>query len=310
VRRRNLLLVTYKDGPIEQSLGEVARFVREIAPEIRAHVVGDRRYRLQRIPLALRPTLVFSPTPLRRLRLLRGVVYQGRSMPKSREFELLAAQGVPVPRWTRLTEDAKPDLSGFGPYVVVKPEFGMRGGRVRIVRKDRVRWKPEQNPFDPHNRDSLVQEFIYTGKWPVTYRVSTLFGAVLYAMRGEGNHARRPLLGRYAFSGGPRVGGASIVGSARDSEWSLSDDPEVLAMAQRAHAAFPGIPLLGVDVIRDAETGKLYVLETNPDGWTWHFTSRDGLAGQKQFGFDLAGQFDGLRKAARILAEKTRSDAI
>ena len=84
VRRRNLLLVTYKDGPIERSLGDVARFVREIAPEIRPRVVSDRRYRLGRIPLALCPTLVFSPIPLRRLRPLRCAIYQGSSMPKSR----------------------------------------------------------------------------------------------------------------------------------------------------------------------------------------------------------------------------------
>ncbi len=308
--KRNLLLVSYKDGPIGQSLGEVARLVREMAPEIHSRVVSDRRYRFQRIPMALRPTLVFSPTPLRRLRPLRGAVYQGSLMPKSRECELLTAQGVPVPRWTRLTEDAPPDLSGFGPYVVVKPDLAMRGAHVRIVRKNRVRWKPAPRSLDPHNKDSLVQEFIYTGKWPVTYRVSTLFGEVLYAIRGEGNHARRPLMDRYAFSGGRDVGGTSIVGSARDSEWSLTDDAAVLAIAKRAHAAFPGIPLLGVDVIREAETGKLYVLETNPGGWTWHFTSHNGLAIQARFGFDLAGQFDALRKAAQILAEKTRADAL
>jgi hypothetical protein len=31
--------------------------------------------------------------------------------------------------------------------------------------------------------------------------------------------------------------------------------------------------LLGVDIIRESQTGQLYVLETNPYGMTWHFSS-------------------------------------
>jgi hypothetical protein len=36
------------------------------------------------------------------------------------------------------------------------------------------------------------------------------------------------------------------------------------------------IPMLAVDVIREAATGKLYVLECNPGGNTWHFSSSIG----------------------------------
>jgi hypothetical protein len=209
----------------------------------------------------------------------------------------------------RLTRDRAPDLSAFGPYVVVKPDHALRGAYVRIVRRERVRWKPFECGFDPDNTDLLVQEFVYTGRWPVTYRVLTLFGEVLYASRAEGNHARRPLEGRYRFKGANHVGGVNIVGSARDSTWTLIDDPDVIDVARRAHAAFPEVPLLGVDVVRDAETGRVHVLETNPGGWAWHFASRAGREIQDQFGLDFEAQFDGVRKAARILAAKTRAEA-
>lgn len=306
---KNLLLVSYPDGPIAGSFEQVARFVRAHDPRVRPQVVTDRRYRGWRLRWALRPTLVFSPLALERLRVLRGAVFEGAPMPKSVQCARLDAAGVPVPRWARLTEGQPPDLSAFGPYVVVKPDQGLRGSFVRIVRRDRVRWKPAESGLDAGNTDSLVQEFVYTGRWPVTYRVLTLFGEVLYAVRGEGNHARRPLEGRYRFAGARDVGGVNIVGSARDGTWSLVDDPDVLDVARRAHAAFPEVGLLGVDVVRDAETGRVYVLETNPGGWTWHFASRTGLEVQEEFGLDLAGQFDGLRKAARVLVDKVHAAA-
>jgi len=72
----------------------------------------------------------------------------------------------------------------------------------------------------------------------------------------------------------------------------------------------PHIPLLGVDVIRDAASGKPYILKLNASGWVWHFSSPLGLRAQKEFGFSLEGQFDGLRKAARILADKARQLAV
>jgi hypothetical protein len=309
LRGCNLLLVVYNPQEHRETFGEVARHVRQYAPDVRPLVVTDRRYRWHRIPRALRPTMVFSPVPLQRLRPLRGVVFQGCDLSKSEQQRALERLGLPVPRWTRLTATAEPDLAAFGPYVVTKPDGGMRGAYVKIKRKDRVRWKPPPDPLESGNPDWIVQEFIYTGVWPVTYRVSTLFGEVLYAMRGEASHASRPLRGRYAFAGGRDVGGASIVASARGSTWSLAEDPEVLALARRAHEAFPDIPLLGVDIIREHGTGRLYVLEANPTGWTWHFSSRMGREAQETFGFDLAGQFDGLRKAARVLADKARACA-
>lgn len=37
--------------------------------------------------------------------------------------------------------------------------------------------------------------------------------------------------------------------------------------------AFPNNPLLAIDILRDGDTNKLYVLETNLGGNTWHFSS-------------------------------------
>jgi hypothetical protein len=64
-----------------------------------------------------------------------------------------------------------------------------------------------------------------------------------------------------------------------------------------------------VDVIREQPSGRLFALEVNPAGAGWHFTHERGLKVQRQFGFSYEQQFDGLRKAATILIEKTRREA-
>jgi hypothetical protein len=71
------------------------------------------------------------------------------------------------------------------------------------------------------------------------------------------------------------------------------------------HGAFPDIPMIGVDIVRDAQTGDLYVLEANALGHNWNFTD----AFTRDFGLDLAEQFDGARKAAYVLAEETQRRA-
>ena len=292
---RNLFLVAYDDHRMAESLAEVGRHAREAAPEIRSFVIVDRPYRFHRFARALRPSLYFAPAVTRRLRPLRGAVLQGRSMAKSAQYEALEAVGVPVPRWARLTEREVPDLAEWPAYVVVKPDFGRRGAAVRIMRRERVRWEPIESPIFPGNTDLIVQEFIYTGRWPVCYRVSTLFGEPLYALRAEGSRGKRPLEARDAFGDG----GHAIRSSTAESTWSLCDDGDIIDLARRAHKALS-------HVVRDDGTGALAVLETNPAGWTWQFRTVMSEALRREHGLDLEAQYDGLRVAGSLLAERTR----
>ena len=73
-------------------------------------------------------------------------------------------------------------------------------------------------------------------------------------------------------------------------------------LLQRAAAAFPDVPLLGVDILKDAMTDRLLVSEVNSLGHNWNFGPDFAAA----FRLDIERQFDGLRKAASILAEQTR----
>ena len=228
------------------------------------------------------------------------------SLPKSHEYRALEEIGVPVPMWAVVSRQATPDLEEFGPYVVMKPDWSGRGADVRIVRKGRVRWRPPTTEYtraiagpDP---DWIVQEFVYTGPRPVSYRVATLFGEPIWAWEVSAAQGRQELQQRYGF----KAGGMSIVSSGKGCVFRLIDDADILALATKAHRAFPAIPLLGVDVVRDVETGRLFVIEVNSSGLTCHLTSPIGLSIQEDFGFDIDARFDSRRRAARILAEQVR----
>jgi hypothetical protein len=147
-------------------------------------------------------------------------------------------------------------------------------------------------PFNPR----LAQEFVYTGPWPHSYRVATLFAQTLWSLRIEASHARAPLCSRSDFHG------QSIVSSGQGCSLAPWNDSAVIALAERASAALPHVPLLGVDILRDADTGELFVIELNSLGYSWPFSSAAGRRAQAEFGFDLSAQFDGRRKAARLLA--------
>ena len=132
-----------------------------------------------------------------------------------------------------------------------------------------------------------MQEFIYTGPWPVSYRVATLFGKAIWSWRVEASHERRALRGPDVFADGATGGGMSIVSTGQGCRFELNCEPDVIALAEQAHGAFAEIPLLGVDIIREQPSGKLYVIEANSCGRTWHFSGTKGRAIQRQFGFDL-----------------------
>ena len=80
-------------------------------------------------------------------------------------------------------------------------------------------------------------------------------------------------------------------------------------MGERAHEAFPECPVLGVDIIRESQTGRLYVLEVNPHGAVWHLSSPLSRKMDPNHVRDLYAQFNALDRAADILIEKARSAA-
>jgi ATP-grasp domain len=306
-QRRVLNLVTNPAVNTPADFEELASWVEALDPETAVYLLPDSAAAELEAKVPDLPTLTVSFAPARKLRPRRGPLLMGQHVAKSVEYAALEALGVPVPRWVRLLPAQQPDLSGFAEHVVTKPDFGARGADVRVERRDAVAWTPPRTelaerfggPFNPR----LVQEFVYTGQWPSSHRVATLFGTAVFGLRIEASHTRAALADRRSFHG------QSVVSSGRGCSMSLSADPEVIALAERAHAAFPSVPLLGVDILREADTGRLFVIELNSIGYTWHFSSPSGLKLQAEFGLDLNAQLDGRRRAAASLAKACQARA-
>lgn len=132
----------------------------------------------------------------------------------------------------------------------------------------------------------ILQQFVYTGPRPVSYRVCTLFGKALHSKKYESSDDRLNLAGPAALQNDFGRGGVSIVASARGSRVEPNYDEEIIRFAEAAHAAFPEIPLLGFDIVRETPSGKLFVLEANALGYVWYFHAQQTA----DFGFSAEEQ--------------------
>jgi hypothetical protein len=154
----------------------------------------------------------------------------------------------------------------------------------------------------------MVQSFIDTGRYPSHYRVLCLFGTPLYTMRVELKTPRPPVTSSVKAIVSANIATNASVPKTR----ALVDEPEITAFARQASFALPDVPLQGIDILREAKTGKLYALESNPGGNTWHFSSDYGTVLRDELGQGrekMLAQRDALNLAAKTLAEATRSYA-
>lgn len=307
---RNLILVHQCTKQDRKDYEEIALRIGARAPDIAVYVVDTKASGLSdpRFDVDV-PTLTVSPMPIKRFVPPSGAICQGYEHPKGNQYERLAHLGIPVPRWVRIQPGTALSADVWGPYVVVKPELGRKGAEIYIKRTGRVRYRsPQSYPEDHPVRKAplIAQEFIYTGRWPVNYRVVTLFGHALLCWRCEAAHDYVPLHSRWDFRA---RGGITVVSNKKNSRYSLAADADVIALAEHAHLAFPDQPLLGTDVLRDADTGLLYVIECNPRGDAWLISSAMGRMIERANGLDFASQFGALDVAVDALIAETRARA-
>src|SRR5581483_853883 len=263
---------------------------------------------------AERPTLCFCSGRLGRFRPLRGKIYNGRQIPKLQQLEMMAAKGVSVPKTALLTPELKLDPAEWGEFVIVKPTDLMTssyGHGINLMRTERVRYKaPEEYPEGHPGRRGpmVVQQFINTGERISLYRVLTLFGAPLYSQLMRSAEKRVDLT-----ADDETIESAVVATQALEIEKDFVIEPDVIALAKAADAAIPDVPQKGIDIIRDANTGKIYVLEVNPGGNTWHFSSRYleeiRASNGPEFEKRRRDQFDAFRTAAKALVAKTNAEA-
>ncbi|MEX2129185.1 MAG: hypothetical protein WD871_13215 [Xanthobacteraceae bacterium] len=310
---RNLLIL---HTPTAQALSdwvEVKDRIEARAPDIEVRIASNlARNSVTRRWQVSRPSLVFSPSPLLEYQPAGGRVYAGRhlhELAKDEELRRLTQAGLPVPATIRLTPDLRLIGEPWSEYVVVKPTTGWSGKMVRLVRTEDL---PRR--YTELSRDGRVQMLVQPyidhvdaeGR-PGTYRVTTLFGHeiwVAYMYRP----VPRPLLGEIAAD---PAGIIAVNDRSHARIMTFCREENLIALARSAFRAFPEIPVLGIDIIRETATGRLFLMECNPSGNVWHFSSdRAREVTTPEYRRGMYEQFNLLDRTADLLIEKTRAEAV
>jgi hypothetical protein len=305
---RNLLIV--QDPPLQDPADflVIKKRIDETAPDIEVRIINNRRSDpVTEAWQASRPSLVFSPFVLLGYKPRGGAVFSGQPYGKIEQIKRLSRLGLQVPRMQILQPPvgANFDSREWGDYIIFKPDSANSGMGVRLVRPDSLpgqlrKWmQPDWELYS-------VQEYIDHTEdgYPTEYRVLSMFGKALYCARNRWGN-RRPPLNEIADDPAGIIASNDKHMGGRVRE--ACNDPEIIALGERAHSAFPECAIIGVDIIRSAN-GTLYVLETNPHGAVWHLSSHL-LDRYPEHRRDLYAQFNALDRAAELLIERTRAEA-
>jgi hypothetical protein len=315
--RKNLILVANKRNLDPDDFHEIAARVSAENSRIDAFVVTveqpasaipEKQWRNPTLVISFGETGAFQPP--------RGLLLQNRTVHKYQQYVQFSLAGVATPHTANFSPQVEYSEEEFGEFTILKPiDLGKmgKGGLVRLQRTRRLAaFDRSQYPEDHPLRTSrlLLQSFIDTGVYAVSWRVLTLLGEPLYCFRSASGVERPPLdssdeLIEKAVVEPKHPEGKAKVGYENLRAFVI--DQEIMDFARKASRAFPRVPLQGCDIVREAGTGKLYILEVNPGGNTWHFSSplflpqRTKLGGKETF----TKQLDAFGVAARTLAQRT-----
>jgi len=300
---RHLLLVHQPGAQDPRDFEQIAAIVRRNAPDLAVFIASNEiPSAVTRKQAAKRPTLVFSPLYLRDFAPERGKVYSGQLMTKRQQMARFLAAGLAVPPFWFKGSDAPPDPAVLGSHVLVKSaELGASRWRGIVLRRTAAALAEID-----HVGDVFLQRYIDTGHYPAWYRVYTIFGRPVAAHKNTSTVARTPLNASDEELAKSVVQARRATGQTK----TLCHEEDVLAFAGAIYRAVPEVPFQACDIIREQETGKLYVLEINPGGNTWVF-SRENTANviAELGGYDIRQQFNAFETIADALIERTRLEA-
>lgn len=308
-KTRNLIFVHQPRKLSHVDLEVISAKIAQIAPEIRifgvdardtADVISRDDWR--------RPTLTVSFGPVGRFIPPRGPIFENRIVSKIDQYRRFRAHGVETPHSAPFRPGMDLDPAEWGPFVILKPldPKDTSGGKYLQVFRTQSLSGRALPPDHPSNLvPMLIQRFIDSGEHMTSHRCLTLFGAVLYCKRSISPRLRPPL------DSPDHVIEAMPAEPVRSElKIDLFEDAELFAFAGRMAEAFPGHPILGCDILREAGTGKLYAIEINGGGNVWHFSSPRNEEWRSYEDTEMMKRrFSSFDRAAEVLVRKTREEA-
>jgi hypothetical protein len=319
----NLVLI-HRGPEYLRDFEDIARRIVAIDSGIAVSVIDPRVRRVLTDKEWQMPTLTVALLADFKAEIRRGPVLMNRQIHKPRQHRIFAEAGLPSPPIVHFVPGQKLDPILFGEFVVLKPidpQYASYGRGVQLFRRrklETMRYSdfPQDHFIHRDHKGFIVQRFIDIGPMIPIYRVLTLFGVPLYCWLAREKVPLPPIAGTDEEIEQLRITNA---GSFR--ERLMCNDTDVHELGRRVGEAFPDIPLLGTDILREEKTGRLFVLECNPGGNTWHFSSKQTAGVRRQMGgmglvgerkAELMGrqmlidQFGAFARAAELLVRKTR----
>ena len=198
------------------------------------------------------------------------------------------------------------DPAIYGDWVVLKPANIQSTGQdinmvpTKLIPKLTLADFPVEHLI--HKDDYLVQKFVKCGKNPTHYRALVFLGDVILSFKAEQKSSYPNFTS--VLNTLLRTSVASNMQDHRNI--SLIIDGEMNELAKKVSKTLPDYPLLGIDVMRDEETSKLYVIEINGGGNTWAFSSEMAQKLRLQVSREaLVEQYAAWDVAAEALVMKT-----
>jgi hypothetical protein len=314
---RHLVLVNRPGWQAIEDFEEIKSRIESRAPDIEVFIVTtEARHTVQRKKAARRPSLIVSPSPLGEFEPDRGRILRGRTIQKDVQLRRLKELGIRVPMWDILTPETKLDPTLWGPVLLLKPlgqQWGSHGLGMSLIPAGKLRYRPPEEfpPGHPgRHTPFIVQTFIDTGPYARCYRVNTLLGRPLYSTSIELPEPRTDLATLREED--PHAAIASNSTAFGERRRAYVDDAEILDLARQCHDAYPDVPVKGIDILRDINTGNLFVLELNTSSDTWHISSRhfEPHRTGENTREKMIAQFGAWDVAADVLIEHTRRLAI
>ena len=319
-RHQGLLILVMRPGRQHiQDMIDIAREVAKAAPEILVHIAGpfSTAADVDAWKWSL-PTLTISLGRLGKFMPRRGPILQNRAVKKLDQCRRFAAMGIPTPHTERFEFGRHYREEDFSRLSVLKPMplDLTSSGRDLMLCETRQLHQIVAAEFPPDHflrkAPVLVQRFIDTGPKPEYFRVLTLLGEPILWMRVKSAVEQIDLSGSdTAVMDRAIVDPRSTYGSvASDFEELLEFEvpSDVSEFAMQIYRGFPDIPLQANDIVREATTGKLFILEINAGGNTWDFSSRRVAESREKLGGrdKLVSIYNPWPRAAKALIRKVR----
>lgn len=313
---RNLILITMPGRQDPKDFEEIANRVTKLDRYTKVFVVSPKHTsdHIKREDWK-HPTLTVTFGSRGRFEPKRGRIFYNRQISKERQAELFTNAGIRTPKTIVYRAGTILDRREWGPFVVAKTNDlsqtsqGKSASLVRLENLNDLSSLPDWLKENLVSNRVLIQEFIPTGPYATSYRVGTFLGQVIHMMK-KCSSSRMPDLTTPGIEEFAIDSNYESPQSADFSARELVIDDEIKAFAIKIAEVFPGLPLLGIDILKHSETGELFALEINGGGNTWQFSSRHAAPGRLVISKEeRIKQFNAWDTCARVLVEKTRMHA-